>query len=145
MLYGGLVWQLSLTKLSLYLFPPHLVFYDRKHFCSSFSHLSNLSQCKWPFLFHQFPFAKLRSEKKIGPKKFLQNTFQKCRNSRSQMFFKIRHLKNFAIFTRKCLCWSTFLMTWRPATFKKEIFPWLLLKRVEDFNLTLEKFVHKYL
>ena len=31
-----------------------------------------------------------------------------CRNSRSQMFFKIGVLKNFAIFTGKYLCWILF-------------------------------------
>ena len=33
-----------------------------------------------------------------------------CRSSRSQMFFKIGALKNFAIFTGKHLCWSLFLI-----------------------------------
>ena len=32
------------------------------------------------------------------------------RNSRSQMFFKIGILKNFANFTAKHLCWSLFLI-----------------------------------
>ena len=33
-----------------------------------------------------------------------------CRSSRSQMFFKIDVLKNFAIFIGKHLCWSLFLI-----------------------------------
>ena len=33
------------------------------------------------------------------------------RSSRLQMFFRIRGLKNFAIFTGKHLCWSLFLIT----------------------------------
>ena len=33
-----------------------------------------------------------------------------CRSIRSQMFFKIGALKNFAIFTGKHLCWSLFLI-----------------------------------
>ena len=40
------------------------------------------------------------------------------RSSRSQMFFKIGILKNFAIITGKHLCWSVFsieLQTWRSA------------------------------
>ena len=40
------------------------------------------------------------------------------RSSRSQMFFKIGILKNFAIITGKHLCWSPFLIklhTWRSA------------------------------
>ena len=42
------------------------------------------------------------------------------RSSRSQMFFKIGVLKNLAIFTRKHLCWSLFLIklqAWRPLHF----------------------------
>ena len=35
---------------------------------------------------------------------------KRCRSSRSQMFFKIDVLKNFAIFTGKHLCWSLFLI-----------------------------------
>ena len=35
------------------------------------------------------------------------------RSSRSQMFFKIGVLKNFAIFTGKHLCWSLFLIKFR--------------------------------
>ena len=48
------------------------------------------------------------------------------KSSRSQVIFKIGLLKHFAIFTRKHLCWSYFLIklhAWRPAN---------LLKR--DFN-----------
>ena len=44
------------------------------------------------------------------------------RSSRSQMFFKIGVLKNFANFTAKHLCWSTFfikLQAWRAATLLK--------------------------
>ena len=53
------------------------------------------------------------------------------RSSRSQMFFRLGVLKNFAIFTEKQLCWSLFLIkTWRPAT---------LLKR--DSNTGVFKFL----
>ena len=38
---------------------------------------------------------------------FIKN---RCRSSRSQMFFKIGVLKNFAMFTGKHLCWSLFLI-----------------------------------
>ena len=44
------------------------------------------------------------------------------RSSRSQMFFKIGVLKNFANFTAKHLCWSIFfikLQAWRAATLLK--------------------------
>ena len=43
----------------------------------------------------------------------------KMRSSRSQKFFKIGVLKNFAIFTGKHLCWSLFLIklqVWNPVT-----------------------------
>ena len=39
-----------------------------------------------------------------------------ARSNCSQMFFKIRVLKNFAIFTGKHLCWSLFFQSIRPAT-----------------------------
>ena len=46
------------------------------------------------------------------------------RSSRSQMFSKIGALKKFAIFTRKRLCWSLFLiklLDFSPATlFKRD-------------------------
>ena len=45
-----------------------------------------------------------------------------CRSSRSQMFFKIGVLKNFAIFTGKCRCWSLFLIKLIPATSLKRDF-----------------------
>ena len=38
-------------------------------------------------------------------------TVSRFRSSRSQMFFRIRVLNNFARFTRKHLCWSLFLNT----------------------------------
>ena len=38
---------------------------------------------------------------------FIKNRY---RSSRSQMFFKIGVVKNFAMFTRKHLCWSLFLI-----------------------------------
>ena len=57
----------------------------------------------------------------------------KYRSSRSQMFFKIAVLKNFAIFTRKHLRWSLFLIklqTWMPVTLLKResntgVFLWI--------------------
>ena len=56
------------------------------------------------------------------------------RSSRSQMFFTIGVLKNFAIFTEKHLCWSLFLIklqALRPATLLKRnsdkgVFLWIL-------------------
>ena len=47
-----------------------------------------------------------------------QQVFWINRSSRSEMFFKIGILKNFAIITGKHLCWSPFLIklrTWRSA------------------------------
>ena len=49
----------------------------------------------------------------------------KCRSSCSQIFFKIIVRKNFAIFTRKHLCWRLFLIklqVFRPATLLKRDF-----------------------
>ena len=44
------------------------------------------------------------------------------KSNHSQMFFKIGVLKNFAIFTGKCLCWSLFLIKLQAYNFiKKEI------------------------
>ena len=47
----------------------------------------------------------------------------KCRSSRSQMFFKIGALKNFANFKGKHLCWSLFLIKLQAPR------PTILLKR----------------
>ena len=47
---------------------------------------------------------------------------KKSKSSRSQMFFEINSIKNFAIFTGKHLCWGLFsikLQAFRPATFLK--------------------------
>ena len=46
------------------------------------------------------------------------------RSSRSRVFFKIGVIKHFAIFTRKHLCWSLFLIKlqiWRAATLLKRL------------------------
>ena len=56
------------------------------------------------------------------------------RSSRSQMFFKMGVPKNFAIFTKKHMCWNLFLLRlqpWRPTTLLKKdsntgIFLWIL-------------------
>ena len=63
------------TLLQEFIFYPHLVLYDRKHFCSILTDLSNLL-----FLFHKI--------KQWMWRMFLPNSFQKCRSSRSQMFFR---------------------------------------------------------
>ena len=57
--YGFFLWQ------EFNIFYPHLVIYDRKHFCSVLTDLSNLLE--WMFL---------------------PNSFQKCRSSRSRLFFR---------------------------------------------------------
>ena len=49
--------------------------------------------------------------------------FLKPRSSRSQMFFKMDFLEDFALFTGKHLCWSLFLtklQTFMSATFIKK-------------------------
>ena len=87
------------------IFYPHLVLYDRKHFCSILTDLSNLL-----FLFHKI--------KQWMWRMFLPNSFQKCRSSRSQMFFRSSRpemfckkavLRDFPKFTRKHLCQSLFI------------------------------------
>ena len=87
------------------IFYPHLVLYDRKHFCSILTDLSNLL-----FLFHKIKQRMWRM--------FLPNSFQKCRSSCLQMFFRSSHpemfckkavLRDFSKFTRKHLCQSLFI------------------------------------
>ena len=87
------------------IFYPHLVLYDRKHFCSILTDLSNLL-----FLFHKI--------KQWMWRMFLPKSFQKCRSSRSQVFFgssrpemfcKKAVLGDFPKFTRKHLCQSLFI------------------------------------
>ena len=58
---------------------------------------------------------------KTSKKRLLLVQFRLRRSSRSQMFFKISVLKNFALFTGKHLCWSLFLI-------KREtgVFLWIL-------------------
>ena len=54
---------------------------------------------------------------------YLQFGFQKYRSSRSQMYFRIGVLKNFAMFTGKYLCLSLFfinIQAWKPATLLKK-------------------------
>ena len=46
-----------------------------------------------------------------------QNRSMLGRSSRSQMFFKIGALKNFAMFTGKHLCWSLFVIKLQAARF----------------------------
>ena len=46
--------------------------------------------------------------------------FKLNRRSRSEMFFKIGVLKNFAIFTEKYLCWSLFLIKFQVCNFVKK-------------------------
>ena len=58
--------------------------------------------------------------------------YTRDRSSRSQIFFKICFLKNFANFTRKHLCWNHFLIklqTWRSA---------ILLKRDSNTDVSWE-------
>ena len=87
------------------IFYPHLVLYDRKHFCSILTDLSNLL-----FLFHKI--------KQWMWRMFLPKSFQKCRSSRSQVFFgssrpemfcKKAVLGDFPKFTRKHLFQSLFI------------------------------------
>ena len=74
-------------------FFPHLVLYDRKHFCSILTDLSNLL-----FLFYQkFPLLS------HDLKNVLTKRFQKCWSSRSQMFFRSSRPK---VFCKKGVLWN---------------------------------------
>ena len=69
----------------------------------------------------------------------------KVRNSRSQVFFRIGVLKNFAIFTGRHLCWSLFLMksqAFRPASllnrdFNIGVFLWILPEQCVFYEMKL--------
>ena len=50
-------------------------------------------------------------------KAFLVFVKNRCRSSRSQMFFKIGVLKIFAMYTGKNLCWSLFSIKFRTFTY----------------------------
>ena len=87
------------------IFYPHLVLYNRKHFCSILTDLSNLL-----FLFHKI--------KQWMWRMFLPNSFQRCRSSHLQMFFRCSRpemfckkpvLCDFPKVTRKHLCQSPFI------------------------------------
>ena len=112
-------------------FFPHLVLPDRKHFGPILTNLSNLS-----FLFHQE--SPLLS---YNLKNFLTKQFPKMQTAKCfQMFFIIGVLVNFPIFTRKCLCWSPFLIqleAWRPATSIKKI------PQHKCFSVNITKFLRK--
>ena len=61
----------------------------------------------------------------------MEKCFCSSRSSRSQMFFKIGVLKNFANFTGKQLCWSIFLIklqAFRPTTLLKRDFKGTLMQ-----------------
>ena len=69
---------------------------------------------RMPSSYFPMSFAKFSENHSTEKQK---NIFQvNGRSSRSQMFFKIGVLKNFANFTGKHLCWSRFLM-----------FPWFMI------------------
>ena len=83
------------------LFSPYLILYNRKHFCSISTNLSNLLHSKWPFLFHQ-TFPLLSSDlKNMLTKYFLKmqpfaNVLQnRCSNKFPDIHKKISVLKSF--------------------------------------------------
>ena len=126
------------------IFYPHLVLYDRKHFCSILTDLSNLL-----FLFHKI--------KQWMWKMFLPNSFQKCRSSRSQMLFRSSRpemfckkavLRDFPKFTRKHLFQSLFItkvagQVWQ-LDLKRDLVSWcflLILQKLEE-HLFLQNTSH---
>ena len=60
------------------------------------------------------------------------------KSNHSQMFFKIGALKNFAIFTGKCLCWSLFLIKLQAYNFIKKRF------QHRGFPMNIAKFLRKF-
>ena len=89
--------------------------------------------------------------RKIGPSKIVthpqleQDSFslemvvQKMHKSNhSQMFFKVGALKNFAIVTGKCLCWSLFLINSQVYNFKKKRF------QHRSFPVNIAKFLRTF-
>ena len=68
----------------------------------------------------------------MAPKKFLENTFQKCRSSRSWMFFRCEACK----FIKKRMqqgCFPVDFAKFLRTAFFMEHLRWLLLKMVEEF------------
>ena len=74
------------------------------------------------------------------------NTSSKYRSSYGKCSIKIVVLKNFAIFTRKRLCWSLFLiklLTWRTATLlKRDYNAKTLISKEHLWTTTFEKNIH---
>ena len=60
--------------------------------------------------FHNRLFLSFDKIRQLVGTIFLLLFRQFIRSMRSQIFFKIRVLKNFALFTGKLLCWSLFLI-----------------------------------
>ena len=60
------------------------------------------------------------------------------KSNHSQMFFKIGALKNFAIFTGKCLCWSLFLIKLQAYNFIKRRFQHM------SFPMNIAKFLRNF-
>ena len=123
------------------IFYPHLLLYDRKHFCSILTDLSNLL-----FLFHKI-------KKQQMWRMFLPNSFQKSRSSLSQMFFrsscpemfcKKAILRDFPKFTRKHLCQSLLITKVAVASQGRQLylksdpvcwfFPWILQNWKNTFS-----------
>ena len=97
----------------------HVVLYDRKHFCSILTDLSSLL-----FLF--------RKIKQWMWRMFLPNSFQKCRSSRLQMFFRSSRPEMF--------CKKAVLIDF-PKFTRKHVFQILFITKVagQDWQLYLKR------
>ena len=74
-------------------FSPHLVLYDRKHFCSFLTNLSNLSHYRWTFFSAKVPFAKSSDLKNVLTKDFLMQPFENVLQIRCYCKFPDNHKK----------------------------------------------------
>ena len=101
-------------------YPPHLVLYDM---IGNIFVQSSLIRATFHFFNQKCPLLRM----------FLQNSFQKWRSSRSQMFFKIGVLINFPIFKRKYLLWNPFFNDLKACNFNK--------KRDKRFPVNITKFL----
>ena len=106
-------------------------------FFNTWFHENNRPSSKFLYwILHCFiSIAKLLKKQSIRPKVILPTRATLTRNNRSQMFFKVSVLNNFATFIGKHLCWSLFKVKLQA--------PWLetLLKRDPTQAFFLEYFL----
>ena len=104
------VWNVCKISTKKILNPMVVGAHQSFQFFNTWFHENNRPSSKFLYwILHCFiSIAKLLKKQSIRPKVILPTRATLTRNNRSQMFFKISVLKNFAIFTGKHLCWSLF-------------------------------------